>query len=336
MKRVTDINKLSELVNITERGGIVLGGQVVCDGFYEDAILHIITHAHSDHIRGLRNSIMYAHYIAATPATMEILEALGYRIPRHKRLPLDYGKPIRIEDTQVTLYPSRHIIGSAQVEVKVKNYTLAYTGDFKLPGTSILHPDVLVIEATYGHPKTVRPFKDEVETLFTDLVMEGLSKGPVAVFGYHGKLQEAMEILRSADLDVPFIAPERVYKIAMIAEKYGMKLSPIYRDGSRDAREALRNNWYVYFHHISGWRRRSVDGYNIILSGWEFEEPIRRLDNNVYLVALSDHADFDDLLTYVKESKPKLVVIDGYRSSWPQTLAREIKQRLNVEAIVMP
>ena len=324
-------------VKITDRGAVVLGGIISCDGHFEDAILHIITHAHSDHTRGLRESIYSTPFIGATPATRDVLEVLGFRIPASKFLPLPYGQPVRIEDVYVTLHQARHIIGAAQVEVETSNLTVGYTGDFKLPGTPILRPDILVIESTYGHPRNVRPFKHEVENLFVDLVMEGLSKGPVSVFGYHGKLQEAMEILREAGLEVPFVAPDKIYRIAKIAEKYGMKIAPLYREGTRDAEEIMRSEWYVYFHHVAGRRKRSLlRGYNIVLSGWEFQEPIRPIDYNTYLVALSDHADFEDLIEYVSESKPKVVIVDGYRSGSPHALAREIERRVGIRALVMP
>lgn len=328
--------ELLDKVKITSSGAIVFSNVISCDGFYREAVLHVVTHAHSDHIRGLRESISYTPFIGTTPPTRDLLEILGYKIPRSKFLPLPYGRPIKIEDCSVTLHVSRHIIGSAQVEVETSNYTLAYTGDFKFPGTPILKPDLLVIESTYGHPSHVRPFKHEVEELFVDLVLEGLSKGPVNVYGYHGKLQEAMEILRSAGLEAPFIAPEKVYKIAKIAESYGMKIAPLYKLGSREAEEAVRSRWYVCFRHVASRRRVRTGGINIVLSGWEFEEPIRPIDYSTYLVALSDHADFEDLITYVEESKPKIVVVDGCRSGSPTSLAKEIERRVKIKTFVMP
>jgi len=315
---------------------VVLGPNVVCDGYDENATVHIITHAHSDHIRGLGKSIRYAPYVGMTPATKEILEVLGYRIPRHKYLELEYERPFKIVDDILYLKPARHIVGSAQVVVEYMNVKIVYTGDFKLPGTPIIDTDVLVIESTYGNPQYTRPFKDEIETLFVDLVKDTLVKGPVVIYGYHGKLQEAMEIIREHGLDVPFIAPYKVYKIAKIAEKYGMKISPLYREGSIEAEEAIRSGWFIVFHHMNSRRRNYGRCSHIILSGWEFEEPIRRLDYDRYLVALSDHADFEDLLEYVENAKPKLVIVDGSRSGSPHALAKEITKRFNIKSIVMP
>lgn len=334
----TTVNKLLRKVRITENSAIVFKDTVACDGHDDEAILRIVTHAHQDHLCGLRESIRKTPLIGMTEATYDILKALDYDIPENKTLILDYGKEVKIKDVIVSLHKAKHIIGAAQVLViDEEEHRLVYTGDFKLPSTPILEADLLVIEATYGNPSHVRPFKYEVEDLFADLVRSSLAKGPVYVFGYHGKIQEAMEILRSKGIDAPFIAPRKVYRVTKAAIKHGLRVKEVFYYRSFEADEIIKSGWYVFFAHLSAARTYSSrSAVNIVLSGWEFTEPLRQINEKTYLVALSDHADFEDLLEYVKRSRPKVVITDASREGSAYMLAREIRKKLSIPAIALP
>jgi Cft2 family RNA processing exonuclease len=76
--------------------------------------------------------------------------------------------------------------------------------------------------------------------------------------------------------------------------------------------------------------------FRISVSGWEFSCPRRQISENEHVVALSDHADFNGLIRYVRESKPKLVITDNYRVGDASVLAREITKRLGIPARAMP
>ncbi|MCJ7713781.1 hypothetical protein MUO66_04920, partial [Candidatus Bathyarchaeota archaeon] len=52
--------------------------------------------------------------------------------------------------------------------------------------------------------------------------------------------------------------------------------------------------------------------------------------------ALSDHSDFEELIEYIKLSKPKKVITDNYRVKHGEILAREINKRLGIPAMAMP
>ena len=75
---------------------------------------------------------------------------------------------------------------------------------------------------------------------------------------------------------------------------------------------------------------------SIYLSGWLFGRPVKKINSREYIVAFSDHADFKQLLNYIDESKPKVVIIDGTRSSCASIFAREVTRRLGLHSIVLP
>ena len=83
-------------------------------------------------------------------------------------------------------------------------------------------------------------------------------------------------------------------------------------------------------------RFRNVKNFRILVSGWEFAEPCRQIDEKEYVIALSDHSDFEELIDYVRRCRPKLVITDNYRIGYAKVLAKEIKRRLGIRAVAAP
>ena len=102
----SSIAKLLAKAQITDSGAIKLGKYIVCDG-HAEALLRVVTHAHSDHIIGLRRSIRSIPLIAMTPPTHDILRELGYIIPPDKCVKLDYNIPFEIVDEVFPFWPAQ-------------------------------------------------------------------------------------------------------------------------------------------------------------------------------------------------------------------------------------
>jgi len=64
--------------------------------------------------------------------------------------------------------------------------------------------------------------------------------------------------------------------------------------------------------------------------------PCREMANKEYVIALSDHSDFDGLVEYVRRSKPKVVITDNYRVGHAEVLAKEIQKRFGISAVALP
>ncbi len=333
--------KKHTLVDITASGAILLTEHVSVDGHYPRAHLRVVTHIHSDHVIGLGESIRTSHFIVATRLTHELLEALGYRIPPSKRMILPYSVPIDYDGVKLRLVKSNHIPGSAQVEVEAGDVLLAYTSDFKQPGTPVIHdPDILVIDATYGYEGWVRPWQNEVEDILVDIVLEALAKEHgVVIKAYQGKLQKVMHLLRERGVDAPFIAPRRVYQVAKVLANYGMK-TDVLLDTTMEAQEAMKSGWFIYFTANGNLQRlvlRRGRPVTIQLTGWELDEPYRKLSEYDWIVSYSDHADYKQTLEYVEEAKPKLLIVDAYRAGKVAELfAHSVEKRLGIKAMALP
>lgn len=331
-------------VNISWNGSIEFGVNFEIDG-YAGKPVRVVTHAHADHLCELGNSIKTSKYIIASPETLDIIEYLGYveksllHLMKTKAIALKYYEQFKINNETCTLLPADHIPGSAQVVVKIENenITLGYTGDFKLTSKTdiIQNPSVLVIESTYGHPLHVRPYKSFVSQILVDLVLEGLHKYKrVYIYAYHGKIQEAMEILRDSGIAVPFILPSKIYELTLLLEKkYNYRIGNYYREDLAN----FTGKGIIIFKHFNVAKRRKLDGsaLHIILTGKFVNEPFRKIDEHTYVVSLSDHADFNELVEYVEKSNPELVVLDRSRSENAEMLGSFLSQK-GFCAIAMP
>lgn len=326
--------------SVTQHGAVQLGKYVACDAFDETRPLRIVSHAHADHTVGLQQSLRTCEKVLMTPATRDLIDALmgplflmGGNVET-----LDYGKTLQNEDERITFFKADHIMGATQVLIEdVEGNRVGYTGDFRIDDTPILETDTLVMEATYGNPACRRSFDVDVRDLLVSIVRKGLEHGTVYVFGYHGKLQEVMQILHTAGVKAPFIASEKVFHVSKVCEKHGMRVGRLMLSEEGEARQLLEENSpCVAFCHMNARGKIGTGNYRVSVSGWEFGSPSRQIGNNEYVVALSDHSDFDGLMEYVRLSKPKLVITDSFRVGHAETLAKEILRRYGISAIALP
>lgn len=331
---------LSAKAAITHKGAVLLGKNVACDAFDETKPLRVVTHAHADHMMGLQHSLRMCKKVLMTKATKELIDVMmgplflmGGNVET-----LDYAKTIEYGEEHITFFHADHILGAAQVLVEdVEGTRIAYTGDFRVDGTYVLDADVLVIEATYGSPACKRSFGVNVRDLLVSLVEEGLKHGPVYVFGYHGKLQEVMQILHERGLKIPFVVPERVFHVSRVCESHGMRLGRLLLIGEKEAKELLETNSpCIAFYHMGSKNKIGKGVFRVYVSGWEFNSPCREIADNEYVIALSDHSDFDGLIEYVRRSKPKLVITDNFRIGYAETLAKQIHKHFGITATALP
>ncbi|MBY9013427.1 MAG: hypothetical protein KGD70_13715, partial [Candidatus Lokiarchaeota archaeon] len=62
--------------SISDRGAVLLGNSVACDAFDETSPLRVVTHAHADHLVGLRRSLKNCEKVLMTKATRDMIEVL--------------------------------------------------------------------------------------------------------------------------------------------------------------------------------------------------------------------------------------------------------------------
>ncbi len=324
-------------VKIERDGAIVVSESVVIDGHGSvPTRLRVATHIHSDHIVNLGSSIRSSYRILGTQLTLSWLSVLGYPVDNCST-PLNYGSRVKVGDVSVELVKSYHIPGTAQVLVECADgRRVLYSSDFKRPGerTPVVEAETLVIDAVYGRPSYVREFDDEIEDILVDLVKQLLSEGGVHIYGYFGKINEVMELLRNGGVGAPFVLTPKVYMMTRKAESLGSRVGDYLLVGSREAEEVMRGGWYVYLDHMSrAGRRVRHRASSVVLSGWEFEKPVKKLAPRVWHVAFSDHSDFRGLVRYVTQVKPSRVYVVRIRSNGAEEFAAYLSERLGIREV---
>ena len=276
-----------------------------------------VSHAHSDHTCRHERTL-------ATPATLALArererirrEARGMA-PRRENgedVALPFGKPLRLDGAQVMLYPAGHILGSAQILVhcELHGRTLLYSGDFCPERTAaaeeieIPHADTLVMECTYGLPEHRFPPREEVIRQLHEFVEKTLESGRTPVLQCYalGKGQEVMRLL--CDGGYPVAAEEETWALAQVYGQFGVDFPNCRRlaGGVRPGEAIVTPSVKSVVQFLAGCRIRTA-----AVTGWAVGGYSWRAGRADARIPLSDHADFDGLLRYVKAVDPEEVYI---------------------------
>lgn len=260
-----------------------------------------ISHAHSDHIA--RHELAFC-----TPATARLYQ---HRLGPRRTLEMPYRQPLDWGDTRLTTFPAGHILGSAALLAERDGQSLLYTGDFKLGATATaeraeLPPaDILVMECTFGKPKYRLPPRDEVIAQLIDLVQETLADGSTPVIHAYvlGKAQEVTRLL--TDAGIPVLQHPLVYAISQIYQACGCLLGDcqLYSADKLPGRAVVVPPRSQRAAQLTGLSHRRT----IAVTGWAIDPAARHWLGVDHALALSDHADYDELFTAVEIVAPQIV-----------------------------
>lgn len=182
----------------------------------------VLTHAHADHI-GWVPAIVAAHPdtpIYTTRGTAELLPAMwtdSARIYRDRDTPpyseddvqralaqvsaTPFNRPVQIGDLTISLFPAGHILGAAGVHLTDGIHRVVISGDVSGPGQQTVggwhlpddakHPDLLVLESTYGAAPPSTPRARVVQDFVRDVSLTVSNGGTVLVPAFAiGRAQE--------------------------------------------------------------------------------------------------------------------------------------------------
>ena len=259
-----------------------------------------ISHSHLDHAAKHKK-------ILATAPTVELYR---HRRGRVEAVTVAFNERLGVGEVAVTLFSAGHVLGSSQILIEGRTRTV-YTGDFKLRQSETAEPieikqcDLLIMECTYGHPRYRFPTRDEICDRLEGFVRGNLRRGvtPV-VFAYSlGKAQEAMKII--GDYGYELAVDRSVYDIARIYEQFGVEFGPyalLTDDGVR-GQVVISTPFGRVRDRLKPIRRLRT----VFLTGWAIDGRSEFMSAVDEAIAFSDHADFYDLLEYVKRAKPSMI-----------------------------
>ena len=277
-----------------------------------------ISHAHADHIRNHKK-------ILATPATARLFDL---RAKKAEKIILDFLQPHEMDDFKIQLYPAGHILGSSMIYVEKDSQRLLYTGDFKMQQSwtaekiHIPQTDILIMETTFGQPEY--RFNNEREHLvdqLTHFVDDSFRWGntPVILAYALGKAQEAMKIL--GDLDYKIKVFKTAWEIGLVYREFGVnfKNCRLWEHNNLDENEVL-----IIPPHVRRYKAivKIPRVRTVLLSGWAKRKmPYFRYGADE-AIALSDHADYDELLEFVQITNPRKVYCTHGMFEFPKYLRK--------------
>jgi putative mRNA 3-end processing factor len=323
-------------IDVFPSGAVVLGHRICCDGFHRDYEVRVQTHVHIDHMDSFETSKGSQNIFMSEPTRRLLVCEFNADLPYRQNVQaLELGVPRAVEDHQVVLVHSGHMLGSVQVAVQLPSgMRLGYSGDFRWPLEEVIEVDALVIDSMYGSPDRRREYtQEQVEERFLNLVLGRVMRGPVYIKAHRGTLQRALQIL-TGQVNCPMLGSGRLCSEVEVYREHGYAIESICLAASDEGRTHLKSGKFIRFYGTGDeFPVQITKGSAITLSAYMSrpDDPVMEYSDCSFGVALSNHADFLGTLDYIKATKAKYVVTDNTRGH-AAALAQEVTQRLGIPA----
>ncbi|MGE7137029.1 ligase-associated DNA damage response exonuclease [Luteibacter sp. NPDC031894] len=270
----------------------------------------VVTHAHGDHARS--GSSLY--HVAATGSAL-MRERLGAGSAIHEHA---WSERFTLGDTRVSLHPSGHILGAAQVRIEGHGKVVVVSGDYKRdpdPTCAPFEPvpcDVFVTESTFGLPIYRWPPMSKVVDDILGWVDECRVRGvPAVLFCYAlGKAQRLLAELatrsdRTVHLHGAMLRLVEAYRDA------GVPMLPTVAVSESARGKDFAGELVMAPPSAAGspWMRRFGKASTGFASGWMQVRGARRRRGYDRGFVVSDHADWPSLLRSVDDCGAKRVYV---------------------------
>ncbi len=287
----------------------------------------LVTHGHADHARSGHGAVW------ATPETLAIM---GVRYGPQTEKPVHYGETVRLGEVEVSFVPAGHVLGSAQIVLDHAGERVVVSGDYKRRPDPTCEPflvtpcDIFITEATFGLPVFRHPDTGhEVDRAIRRLHDE---PGRCVLVGAYalGKAQRVVKEMRLRGHHDPIYYHGAMERLCTLYQELGVDLGEL-RPATGASKDELRDRIIICppGQLNDRWARRLPDPVTAMASGWMRVRQRARQRNVELPLVISDHADWDELTTTIREVAPKEVWITHGREDalkhW--CLTRQIKAR---------
>lgn len=307
------------LIEFTDKGLFCPAGNFYIDP-WKPVDKAIITHAHSDHAKwGSKNYLCHSF-------TKPILQL---RLGDNNYQTAAWGEDILMNGVNVSFHPAGHIIGSSQVRVEYNGEIWVFTGDFKIEDDGLsgafepVKCNVFITESTFGLP--IYKWKKQ-SIIYNDIqnwVRSNQQAGKASVIIAYslGKAQRVIEAVSAVTNDI--YAHGAVYNMQQALIEAGHSLHSVKRVENDIPKSAYRNAVIIAPSGAEGspWIKRFNPFSLAICSGWMQVRGNARRKNADRGFVLSDHADWDGLISAVKETgAEKVFVTHGFQAAFSKYL----------------
>lgn len=298
------------LLEFTEKGIYCAVAKVYLDP-WKPVDKAIITHGHADHSRwGHKQYITHHTNIPIIKHRLGDINVTGKA----------YEETFVINNVTFSFHPAGHIIGSSQIRVEHKGEIWVFTGDYKVENDGISIPfepikcHTFITECTFGLPAFKWASQKDVFNDINNWWAENKSEGKTSIlFGY--SLGKAQRLLK-------YLNPEigKIYTHGAI-ENMTNVIRPMvpFPETTLVTRETKKEDFIGNIviappsAHGSTWIRKMVPYVTASASGWMTFRGARRRRAIDKGFILSDHCDWDGLLTAIRETgATKIITTHGY------------------------
>lgn len=271
----------------------------------------IITHGHADHSRwGHKQYITHHSNVPIIKHRLGEIEVSGK----------EYGETFTINNVKFSFFPAGHIIGSSQVRVEHKGEVWVFSGDYKTEDDGLAVPyepvkcHAFITECTFGLPAFKWLPQDQVMNDINSWWQQNQSDGKTSVlFGY--SLGKAQRLLKFLDPSIGRIfthgAIENMTEVLRPLADFP-ETTRITRDVKK---EEIKGGVVLAppSAHGSTWIRKMVPFETGMASGWMAFRGARRRRAVDRGFVLSDHCDWQGLLSSIKATGcERVICTHGY------------------------
>jgi putative mRNA 3-end processing factor len=308
------------LIRFTEKGLYCEAGKFYIDP-WEPVERAVITHAHSDHARF--GSDYYLCHKYSKPV-------LKLRLGADTRIEtVEWNQSIHINGVKVSLHPAGHILGSSQIRVEYKGEIWVASGDYKIENDGIsgefeaVRCHSFITESTFGLPIYQWKPQQIIYNNIQEWIRLNQAKGKTSVLIAYslGKAQRLLNPV--ADITDRIFAHGAIWNVHQTLIDAGHTLPVIERITPETPKEDLKGSVIIAPPSADGtpWMKK-FNPYAVgVCSGWMQVRGNYRRRNADAGFALSDHADWDGLLTSIKATGASTVyVTHGFTSAFSRYL----------------
>ena len=282
----------------------------------------LITHGHSDHARwGSQHYITHELNVPIIKHRLGSISVVGKR----------YGDPFNINGVKFSFHPSGHVPGASQIRVEYKGEVWVFTGDYKVQSDGISTPfepikcHTFITESTFGLPvfQWEEPYRihEKINIWWAE---NQAQKTTSLLMGYSlGKIQR---LLKHLDPSIGTIYTHGATdEMTMVLRAY-LDLPATKRITAETSKKEIEGNLVLAPPAVMGstWIKKLGNLSTGYASGWMAFRGARRRRAVDRAFVLSDHADWNGLLSSIKATGcENVITTHGYTDLFAQYLREQ-------------
>ena len=264
-----------------------------------------VTHAHYDHSKGFQFPLPKKY---STKETKELYEADTGRKTGNWD-PIRVGRRVKLGEVEVEAHDAGHMLGSVQFEIITQDEIVVYASHINFTDTllskaaEVAPCDTLILEATFPAASQTLPPRESVIADIVKWALECVGERRVPTFATDplGNAQELVKVFNTWT-ELPVIVHPRIARITQVYANNGVGLRFV-DAGTEEAQSLIGNGKCVVIIPKRFDATRYGEFRIAYVTGWP--TAAERAAGKVF--TLSEQADLEQLLRFVKEARPKTV-----------------------------